>query len=91
MSVERPGRCRNTAGPGIPLSREARSQCPQITELASGAITAIDTITIELVETDEMASVVIVRWPLKPSVLHPYRFPAVADVAARTLLLPSYG
>jgi hypothetical protein len=56
----------------------------QITELASGAITAIDTITIELVETDEMASVVIVRWPLKPSVLHPYRFPAVAEIAART-------
>ena len=33
----------------------------QITQLASGAITAIDTITIELVETDEMPSVVIVR------------------------------
>jgi hypothetical protein len=41
----------------------------QITELASGAITAADTITVELVETDEHPTVVIVSWPVKPTVL----------------------
>jgi hypothetical protein len=55
----------------------------QITELASGAITAVDTITIELVETDQHPAVIIVRWPLKASVIHPYRFGTAADVAAR--------
>jgi hypothetical protein len=42
-----------------------------------------DTITIELVEADETPAVVIIRWASKPSVLHPRRFPAAADVAAR--------
>jgi hypothetical protein len=56
----------------------------QITELTSGAITAVDTITIELVEADETPAVVIVRWPVKPTVLHPHRFPSAADAAART-------
>jgi hypothetical protein len=56
----------------------------KVTELASSQITAIDTLTIELVQADETPAVVIVRWPAKPSVLHPHRFPSVADVAART-------
>jgi hypothetical protein len=43
----------------------------QITQLASGAITAADTITVELIEADETPAVVIVRWPVKPTVLHP--------------------
>ena len=47
----------------------------QITQLASGAITAADTITVELIEADETPAVVIVRWPVKPIVLHPRRFP----------------
>jgi hypothetical protein len=51
--------------------------------LASGAITAVDTITIELVEADETPAVVIVRWPARPTVFHPRRFPAGADTAAR--------
>jgi hypothetical protein len=55
----------------------------QVTELARGAITAVDTITIELVEADETPAVVIVRWPVKASVIHPYRFGTTADVAAR--------
>ena len=37
--------------------------CPRITELASGAITAADTIAIELVETDGQPTVMIIRWP----------------------------
>jgi hypothetical protein len=55
----------------------------QITQLASGAITAVDTITIELVEADETPAVVIVRWPSKATVLHPRRFRSAADAAAR--------
>ena len=55
----------------------------QVTELASSQITAIDTLTIELVRADETPAVVIIRWPAKPSVLHPHRFPAVAEIAAR--------
>jgi hypothetical protein len=56
----------------------------QVTELASGQITAVDTITIELVDADGTPAVVIVRWPVKPSVIHPRRLPATAEIAART-------
>jgi hypothetical protein len=55
----------------------------QITQLASGAITAVDTITIELVEADETPAVVVVRWPVKPTILHPRRFPDVAATIAQ--------
>jgi hypothetical protein len=55
----------------------------KITELASGQITAVDGITVELVETDEHPTVVIVRWPDKASVIHPRRFPDTAAVVAR--------
>jgi hypothetical protein len=55
-----------------------------VTELATGQITAVGSITIELVEADETPAVVIVRWPLKPTVLHPRRFPSAAEAAART-------
>jgi hypothetical protein len=55
----------------------------QITELASGAITATESIVVELVEADETPTVVIVRWPAKPTVLYPRRFTFAADNAAR--------
>jgi hypothetical protein len=55
----------------------------QITELASSQINASDTIVVELVEADETPAVVIVRWPAKPTVSHPRRFPSGADNAAR--------
>jgi hypothetical protein len=55
----------------------------KITELSSAQLTATDTITIELVEADETPAVVIVRWPAKPTVSHPRRFPDTAAVAAR--------
>jgi hypothetical protein len=54
----------------------------KITELASGAITAADHIVIELVEADETPAVIIVRWPVKATVMHPRRFPS-GDTAAR--------
>jgi hypothetical protein len=56
----------------------------KLTELASGQITAVDHTTIELVQADETPAVVIIRWPAKASVLHPRRFPAIADATART-------
>ena len=56
----------------------------KITELATGQITAGHSLIVELVEADETPAVVIIRWPAKPSVLHPYRFGTAADIAART-------
>ena len=56
----------------------------KVTELASGQITAVDTLTIELIKANETPAVVIIRWPAKPSVLHPRLFPVAADAAART-------
>lgn len=58
-----------------------------ITTLASGPINSVETLTIELVEADQTPAVVIIRWPLKASVIHPHRFPTVAEAAARSLPL----
>jgi hypothetical protein len=55
----------------------------KVTPLASNQITATDTITVELIEADETPAVVIVSWPVKPTVLHPRRFPDTAVVIAR--------
>jgi hypothetical protein len=55
----------------------------KITELASSQINAVDSITVELVEADETPTVVIIRWPAKPSVIHPRRFPDTAAALAR--------
>ena len=46
----------------------------KMTELASGAITAVDTVTIELGEADETPAIVIVRWPAKATVFRQRRF-----------------
>ena len=54
-----------------------------ITELASASITTTDVVTIELVESDETPPVIIIRWPAKPTVLHPKRFGSAADAATR--------
>ena len=45
--------------------------CSKITELAGGALTATDTVTIELVEANETLAMIIVRWPVKTSILGP--------------------
>jgi hypothetical protein len=55
----------------------------KITELASGQITTVDSLTVELVEADETPAAVIIRWPVKPTVLHPRRFPDTAALLAR--------
>ena len=36
-----------------------------------------------MITTDETPAVVIVRWPVKPTVLHPRRFPDTAAMVAR--------
>ena len=53
----------------------------KITELASAQLTASDTLTIELVEAAETPAVIIIRWPGKPTILHPRRFGSAADAA----------
>jgi hypothetical protein len=55
----------------------------KVTPLASGQLTATETITVELIEANETPAVITVRWPSKPSVFHPRRFPNAADSAAR--------
>ena len=55
----------------------------QITELGSAQITAVESITVELVAANESPAVVIVRWPVEPSVIHPHRFAGVAAVVVR--------
>jgi hypothetical protein len=52
-----------------------------MTELATGQLNRTALITIELVEVKETPAVVIVRWPSKPTVLHPRRFPGAAEIA----------
>ena len=47
----------------------------QVTELASGQLTATETITVELIEANETLGGVIVEWPSKPSVFHPQSLP----------------
>ena len=42
-------------------------------ELASGAITAFDTVTMELGEADDTPAIVIVRWPAKATVFRQVR------------------
>jgi hypothetical protein len=55
----------------------------KIIQLASGKSTAADTLLLELVEADETPAVVIVRWPVKATMVHPRRFPdAAAAIAA---------
>ena len=55
----------------------------KITELASMQLNGHDTVTVELIEADETPAVVIIRWPNKPTVLHPQRFPDTAAVVTR--------
>jgi hypothetical protein len=55
----------------------------KLTPLASSEINASDRLTVELVEAEETPAVVMVRWPAKPSVTHPRRFPDTAAAIAR--------
>jgi hypothetical protein len=59
------------------------SKVTPLASKASNQITATDTITVELVEADETPAVVIISWPVKPTVLHPRRFPDAAATIAQ--------
>ena len=70
-------------GPGIPLNQGSETPVSKVTELALKPITATDHLAIGLVEADEAPTVVIIRWPAKPTSFHPRRFPSGAENAAR--------
>jgi hypothetical protein len=55
----------------------------RVTELASGQLTGTEMITLELIQAGERPAVVVVRWPSKPTVIHPRRFADVAAMVAR--------
>jgi hypothetical protein len=74
------------AGPGDPDQpnyERNRTSMTERTVLAHGQDTPTETIIVELLEADQTPAVIIVRWPNKPSVFHPRRFPGAADSAAR--------
>ena len=62
----------------------------KVTELASVRSPALTTITMELIEADETPAVVIIRWPAKPSVLHPRLFRPLPISLHGSSRLPSY-
>jgi hypothetical protein len=55
----------------------------KVTELAAAQLTAVDSISIELIEAAETPAVVIIIWPAKPTVCHPGRFPELATTIAK--------
>jgi hypothetical protein len=57
----------------------------KVTPLASGHVTTADTLSVELVETIETPTVVLLRWPPAPSVTGPDKFPTVAGAVAAVL------
>jgi hypothetical protein len=54
-----------------------------VTLLAECTINAFGIIQIELVETDSQPAVVLITWPVKPTVCHPRRFPELASAIVR--------
>jgi hypothetical protein len=70
---QRRGQCANTAGAGDPERK--RDPMSKVTEMGTAQINGHDTITVELVETDETPTVVRAR----PASYTPRRFPHVAS------------
>jgi hypothetical protein len=57
----------------------------KITMLAVGQITAADELSIELVEPSGSPAVILLRWPLPPSVTEPGRLGVTCDSIMRVL------
>ena len=57
----------------------------KVTPLASGKVTAADTLSVELVESIETPTVVLLRWPAAPSVTDPEKFPTAARAVVAVL------
>jgi hypothetical protein len=55
------------------------------TTLAIGQINGSDAIKIELVTPPDMPQVVIIRWPVQPTIAQPVRFAEVASAAMKVL------
>ena len=68
----------------VPTAKVSRATS-QTTELASGAITVTDSLTIELVKPSDMPTTVVIRWPAQPSIVASSRFPATANAAMRIM------
>jgi hypothetical protein len=56
-----------------------------VTELASGQVTSTATLTVVLVQAEQASAVVIVKWPDKPTVLHPRKLAEAMAAACRVL------
>jgi hypothetical protein len=65
------------------LSKGSKISMSKVTELAAGQITAVDAITVELVEAMKPQPSSSSGGPVKPTVCHPRRFPDTAATIAR--------
>src|SRR5215211_973235 len=63
----------------------------KMTELASGAITSVDTVTIEPGEAVETPAIVVVRWPAKATVSVPDRMCIGEHCLVKVRERPFYG
>ena len=55
------------------------------TTLASGQITPADALLVELRESDDFPTTIMITWPQVPSVIDPRRFSATANAVARLM------
>ncbi len=55
------------------------------TTLASGQITPADALLVELRESDDFPTTIMITWPQAPSVIDPRRFSATANAVARLM------
>ena len=55
----------------------------KLTPLASGQITPTDTISVVLVEPEDIPASVVAHWPARSTVVDPRRFPEVASAVVK--------
>jgi len=53
--------------------------------LAEGDITPAAKLTVELVDTKDMPQTILIRWPVKPTLVSPRRYDEIASRAMRLL------
>jgi hypothetical protein len=73
-------------GQEIPLAKGSKISVSNITELASGAITAGEDLIVVLVQPEDpedMPASDIIHWPSKPTVLAPEAFSSAAEMAVK--------
>jgi len=67
------------------LAKGSKISMSKVTELASGQITRTDALTIDLVKPVDMPAVIMIRWPVQPTISDPRQFTAAANAAMRIL------